>query len=70
MKHHAQCLSFQNDDCEDRFLYIILESPDSGGFKFLVNGKEFNHQGFHFLLPESAQNKIGPDQREHYFLVG
>ena len=51
--------------CEDRFLYIILESPDSGGFEFLVNGlNDFNHQGFHFLLPESAEHKFGPDQRE------
>lgn len=50
---------------EDRFLYIILESPGSGGFEFLVNGlNDFNHQGFHFLLPESAEHKFGPDQRE------
>jgi len=51
--------------CEDRFLYIILESPGSGGFEFLVNGlHDFNHQGFHFLLPESAEHKFAPDQRE------
>ena len=50
---------------EDRFLYIILESPGSGGLEFLVNGlNDFNHQGFHFLLPESAEHKFGPDQRE------
>ena len=51
---------------EDRFLYIILESPDSGGFEFLFNGlKDFNEQGFHFLLPESAKNKVGPDEKEN-----
>ena len=51
---------------EDRFLYIILESPDSGGFEFLFNGlKDFNEQGFRFLLPESAKNKVGPDQKEN-----
>ena len=51
---------------EDRFLYIILESPDSGGFEFLINGlKDFNDQGFHFLLPESTKNKVGPDQKEN-----
>jgi hypothetical protein len=51
---------------EDRFLYIILESPDSGGFEFLYNGiKDFNDQGFHFLLPESTKNKVGPDQKEN-----
>ena len=48
--------------CEDRFLYIILESPGSGGFEFLVNGLNDFNQGFHFLLPESAERKIGPDQ--------
>ena len=52
--------------CEDRFLYIILESPDSGGFEFLFNGlKDFNDQGFHFLLPESTKNKVNPDQKEN-----
>ena len=52
--------------CEDRFLYIILESPDSGGFEFLFNGlKDFNDQGFHFLLPESTKNKVYPDQKEN-----
>jgi hypothetical protein len=51
---------------EDRFLYIILESPDSGGFEFLFNGlKDFNDQGFHFLLPESTKNKVSPDQKEN-----
>jgi hypothetical protein len=51
---------------EDRFLYIILESPDSGGFEFLFNGlKDFNDQGFHFLLPESTKNKVGSDQKEN-----
>ena len=50
--------------CEDRFLYIILESPGSGGFEFLVNGLNDFNQGFHFLLPESAEHKFGPDQRE------
>ena len=51
---------------EDRFLYIILESPDSGGFEFLIKGlKDFNDQGFHFLLPESTKNKVGPDQKEN-----
>lgn len=51
---------------EDRFLYIILESPDSGGFEFLINGlKDFNDEGFHFLLPESTKNKVGPDQKEN-----
>ena len=49
---------------EDRFLYIILESPGSGGFEFLVNGLNDFNQGFHFLLPESAEHTIGPDQRE------
>ena len=48
--------------CEDRFLYIILESPGSGGFEFLVNGLNDFNQGFHFLLPESAEYKFGPDQ--------
>jgi hypothetical protein len=48
--------------CEDRFLYIILESPDSGGFEFLVNGLNDFNQDFHFLLPESAEHKIGHDQ--------
>ncbi|HAD21793.1 MAG TPA: hypothetical protein DCF87_06735 [Opitutae bacterium] len=51
--------------CEDRFLYIILESPDSGGFEFLVNGLIDFNQGFHFLLPESAEHKIGSDQRKN-----
>ena len=52
--------------CENRFLYIILESPGSGGFEFLVNGlNDFNNQGFHFLLPESAEHTIGPDQRKN-----
>ena len=56
---------FKMMSCEDRFLYIILESPDSGGFEFLYNGlKDFNDQGFHFLLPESNKNKVGPDHRE------
>ncbi|MAH25539.1 MAG: hypothetical protein CMI19_01055 [Opitutae bacterium] len=51
--------------CEDRFLYIILESPGSGGFEFLVNGlNDFNHQGFHFLLPESTEHTIVPSQKE------
>ena len=51
---------------EDRFLYIILESPDSGGFEFLIKGlKDFNDQGFHFLLPESTKIKVGPDQKEN-----
>jgi hypothetical protein len=48
--------------CEDRFLYIILESPGSGGFEFLVNALNDFNQGFHFLLPESAEPKIDPDQ--------
>ena len=49
---------------EDRFLYIILESPDSGGFEFLFNGlKDFNDQGFHFILPESTKNKVSHDQK-------
>jgi hypothetical protein len=43
-----------------------LEPPDSGGFEFLHNGlKDFNDQGFHFLLPESTKNKVGPDQKEN-----
>jgi hypothetical protein len=51
---------------EDRFLYIILESPDSGGFEFLFNGlKDFNDQGFHFILPESTKNKVSHDQKEN-----
>jgi len=51
--------------CEDRFLYIILEPPGSGGFEFLVNGLNDFNQGFHFLLPESAEHTIGPDQRKN-----
>ena len=52
--------------CENRLLYIILESPGSGGFEFLFNGlNDFNHQGFHFLLPESSKNTIGPDQKKN-----
>ena len=50
---------------EDRFLYIILEPPGSGGFEFLVNGLNDFNQGFHFLLPESAEHTIGPDQRKN-----
>jgi len=50
---------------EDRFLYIILESPGSGGFEFLVNGLNDFNQGFHFLLLESAEHTIGPDQRKN-----
>jgi hypothetical protein len=54
---------FKMMSCEDRFLYIILEPPDSGGFEFLYNGlKDFNDQGFHFLIPESTEHKIDPDQ--------
>ena len=56
---------FKMMSCEDRFLYIILESPDSGGFDFLFNGlRDYNEQRFHFLLPDSAKNKVGPDHRE------
>ena len=52
--------------CEDRFLYIILESPGSGGFEFLCNGlRDSNHQGFHFHLPESTEHSVGPDQRKN-----
>lgn len=57
---------FKMKACEDRFLYIILESSDSGGFEFLLDGlNDFNRQGFHFLLPESTEHTIGPDQKKN-----
>tara|TARA_A100001015_G_scaffold278964_1_gene339662 strand:+ start:825 stop:1526 length:702 start_codon:yes stop_codon:yes gene_type:complete len=47
-------------------VYVIIETPDSGGFEFLLNGlSDSNEENFHFLLPGSLQNKINPELKKH-----
>ena len=56
----------QMKDNGSYFLYVIIETPDSGGFEFLLNGLiDSNEENFHFLLPESVRNKINPEYKKH-----
>ena len=55
----------QMKDNGSYFLYVIIETPDSGGFEFLSNGLiDLNEENFHFLLPESVRNKINPEYKK------